>query len=45
MSLIGHSVGAPYPPYTSLTAEEMIALAAVLKESALAPRFAAAAAE
>jgi 4-hydroxy-tetrahydrodipicolinate synthase len=39
MNLIGVRVGDPYPPYGSLTAEEISALAAVLRTSVLAHRF------
>src|SRR6476619_727861 len=38
MNLIGVPVGAPYPPYTPLTPDEMNALAAVLKTTALGKR-------
>jgi 4-hydroxy-tetrahydrodipicolinate synthase len=44
MNLIGVPAGEPYPPYQSLSGEEMAGLAAVLKASALAGRFAATAA-
>jgi 4-hydroxy-tetrahydrodipicolinate synthase len=44
MNLIGVPVGDPYPPYAPLSAEEMSALAAQLKQTVLAPRFAASAA-
>jgi 4-hydroxy-tetrahydrodipicolinate synthase len=36
MNLIGIGVGAPYPPYTSLTPDETTALAALLKTTVLA---------
>jgi 4-hydroxy-tetrahydrodipicolinate synthase len=36
MNLIGIAVGAPYPPYTSLTPDETNALAALLKTTVLA---------
>ena len=36
MHLIGHSVGDPYPPYARLTADEVAALANVLKATVLA---------
>jgi 4-hydroxy-tetrahydrodipicolinate synthase len=38
MNLIGVTVGEPYPPYTSLSRDEMAALAALLKTTALAKR-------
>ena len=44
MNLIGLPAGEPYPPYQSLSGEELAALAALLKASALAGRFAATAA-
>ena len=44
MNLIGVPAGEPYPPYQSLSGEELAALAALLKASALAGRFAATAA-
>ncbi|MCC6777543.1 MAG: dihydrodipicolinate synthase family protein [Hyphomicrobiales bacterium] len=44
MHLIGIPTGAPYPPYVSLSAEEMAALAAVLKTTVLGRRLAASAA-
>jgi 4-hydroxy-tetrahydrodipicolinate synthase len=40
MNLIGVPVGEPYPPYVGLTADERVALAAVLQTTALAHRFA-----
>lgn len=43
MNVIGVDVGAPYPPYPALTRDETAALAAVLKTTVLAGRFAAAA--
>jgi 4-hydroxy-tetrahydrodipicolinate synthase len=45
MNLIGVGVGEPYPPYRSLTAEEMASLAAVLRTTVLGPRLLAQAAE
>src|SRR5262249_47932037 len=39
MNLIGVPVGDPYPPYASLSADEIAALAAVLRTTALAKRF------
>jgi 4-hydroxy-tetrahydrodipicolinate synthase len=39
LNLIGIPVGEPYPPYSPLTREEMAALAATLRTTALAPRF------
>src|SRR5271154_3232669 len=39
MNLIGVTVGDPYPPYASLTREEMAALATTLRTTVLAPRF------
>ena len=39
MNLIGLSVGDPYPPYASLSNDEIAALAAVLRTTALAKRF------
>src|SRR5215467_14218326 len=39
LNLIGVPVGAPYPPYASLSREEMEALAAVLRTTVLAHRF------
>ncbi len=44
MKLIGVPAGEPYPPYVSLTNDEMTALAAVLRTTALAHRFAVTAA-
>jgi 4-hydroxy-tetrahydrodipicolinate synthase len=44
MNLIGIQVGEPYPPYTSLTREEMQAMAGVLRATALGKRFAVTAA-
>ena len=44
MNLIGVPVGDPYPPYASLSADEIDALAAVLRASVLASRFSATAA-
>ncbi len=44
MNLIGVPVGDPYPPYAPLSRDDMAALAAYLKTTALAPRVAAAAA-
>jgi len=44
MNLIGIPVGAPYPPYSSLSHDEALALAAVLKATVLAPRLKAEAA-
>ena len=44
MKLIGVPAGEPYPPYVSLTNDEMTALAAVLRTTALAHRFPATAA-
>ncbi|MET0629431.1 MAG: dihydrodipicolinate synthase family protein [Xanthobacteraceae bacterium] len=44
MNLIGVPAGEPYPPYQSLSGEELAALAALLKASVLAGRFAATAA-
>lgn len=38
MNLIGLSVGEPYPPYAPLSRDEMIAMAAVLKNTVLAHR-------
>jgi 4-hydroxy-tetrahydrodipicolinate synthase len=40
MNLIGVPVGEPYPPYASLSCEDMAALAAYLKSTALAARVA-----
>ena len=45
MSLIGVSVGEPYPPYASLTGEELHALAELLKTTVLGKRLFARAAE
>ena len=39
MNLIGVPVGDPYPPYASLSNDEIAALAAVLRTTALAKRF------
>src|SRR5438128_4000061 len=39
MKLIGVPVGDPYPPYASLSVDEIAALAAVLRTTALAKRF------
>src|SRR5215469_1760618 len=39
MNLIGVPVGDPYPPYASLNADEIAALAALLRTTALAKRF------
>jgi 4-hydroxy-tetrahydrodipicolinate synthase len=39
MNLIGVPVGDPYPPYAPLAADEIKALAAVLRETALGQRF------
>jgi 4-hydroxy-tetrahydrodipicolinate synthase len=39
MNLIGIPAGDPYPPYASLTRDEMTALAATLRNTVLAPRF------
>jgi 4-hydroxy-tetrahydrodipicolinate synthase len=44
MNLIGVPVGDPYPPYAPLSRDDMAALAAYLKTTALAPRVAAVAA-
>jgi 4-hydroxy-tetrahydrodipicolinate synthase len=44
MNLIGVKVGEPYPPYVSLNRDELLAMAALLKTTALAHRFAATAA-
>jgi 4-hydroxy-tetrahydrodipicolinate synthase len=44
MNLIGVPVGDPYPPYSSLSRDEVGALAAVLRTTALAHRFSATAA-
>lgn len=44
MNLIGIPVGDPYPPYAPLSRDDMAALAAYLKSTALAPRLASAAA-
>ena len=38
MTLIGQDCGAPFPPYQSLSAEEMQGLAKTLEASTLAPR-------
>ncbi len=39
MNLIGVPVGDPYPPYVSLTRDERLAMAALLKTTALGHRF------
>jgi len=39
MNLIGVPAGDPYPPYAPLTREEIMALAATLRATVLAPRF------
>jgi 4-hydroxy-tetrahydrodipicolinate synthase len=44
MNLIGMPVGDPYPPYVSLNRDEMAAIAAVLRTTVLADRFAVTAA-
>jgi len=44
LNLIGVPVGDPYPPYAPLSRDDMAALAAYLKGTALAPRLAASAA-
>ena len=44
MNLIGVPVGDPYPPYAPISGEDLAALAAYLKNTALAPRVTAAAA-
>jgi 4-hydroxy-tetrahydrodipicolinate synthase len=44
MNLIGVPVGEPYPPYVSLTRDERLAIAALLKTTALGHRFASTAA-
>ncbi|HTV36816.1 MAG TPA: dihydrodipicolinate synthase family protein [Xanthobacteraceae bacterium] len=44
MNLIGVPVGDPYPPYAPISGEDLAALAAYLKTTALAPRVTAAAA-
>jgi 4-hydroxy-tetrahydrodipicolinate synthase len=44
MNLIGVPAGAPYPPYSALSTDEIAALAGVLQTTALAHRFAATAA-
>ena len=44
MNLIGVPAGEPYPPYASLSRDDMAALAAYLKDTVLAPRIAAPAA-
>jgi 4-hydroxy-tetrahydrodipicolinate synthase len=41
MNLIGVAVGEPYPPYVPLSREDLAALAAYLKDTALAARVAA----
>lgn len=38
MNLIGVPVGEPYPPYVSLTADEIAGMAKVLRETVLGPR-------
>ena len=38
MNLIGEPAGEPYPPYVSLTPEELAQMKAVLRETVLAPR-------
>jgi 4-hydroxy-tetrahydrodipicolinate synthase len=45
MALIGIDMGAPYPPYQSLSSEEMAGLDAVLRTTVLSPRLRAAAAQ
>jgi len=44
MNLIGIPAGDPYPPYSPLSSDEILALAATLKNTVLAPRFKSAAA-
>ncbi len=44
MNMIGIPVGAPYPPYVSLTPDELTAMAAVLRTTVLADRLKATAA-
>jgi 4-hydroxy-tetrahydrodipicolinate synthase len=44
MNLIGIPAGDPYPPYSPLSREEVTAMAAMLKDTVLGPRFKAAAA-
>src|SRR5215208_2098450 len=44
MNLIGVAAGEPYPPYVSLTRDERLAMAALLKTTALGHRFASTAA-
>ena len=44
MNLIGVPAGEPYPPYVSLTRDERLAMAALLKTTALGHRFASTAA-
>jgi hypothetical protein len=44
LNLIGVPVGEPYPPYASLSREEIEALAGLLRTTVLAHRFAATAA-
>jgi 4-hydroxy-tetrahydrodipicolinate synthase len=44
MTLIGIDVGAPYPPYAALSADELASLASTLRKTVLAQRFRAAAA-
>jgi 4-hydroxy-tetrahydrodipicolinate synthase len=41
MTLIGVPVGEPYPPYVSLTREELAAMTAVLRTTSLAHHFSA----
>jgi dihydrodipicolinate synthase/N-acetylneuraminate lyase len=38
MNLIGVTVGDPYPPYGSLSKDEIVALAALLRTTMLADR-------
>jgi 4-hydroxy-tetrahydrodipicolinate synthase len=45
MDLIGIKLGAPYPPYQSLSPDEMAGLRAVLSTTVLGPRLSAAAAQ
>jgi len=44
MNIIGIDVGAPYPPYAALTADELASLESTLRKTVLAHRFKAAAA-
>jgi 4-hydroxy-tetrahydrodipicolinate synthase len=44
MNLIGIPAGDPYPPYAPISGDDLAALAAYLKSTALAPRVAAPAA-